>query len=57
LVLGLEKAVRISDMDGHLKNEYTQSGGLHLMRKAYDEALDGIVIPVINSAINNNPKR
>jgi hypothetical protein len=57
LVLGLEKAVRISDMDGHLKNEYTQSGGLHLMRKAYDEALDGIVIPVINSAINNNPKK
>jgi len=57
LVLGLEKAVRISDMDDHLKNEYAQSDGLHLMRKAFDEALDGIVLPVINSAINNNPKR
>jgi hypothetical protein len=57
LVLGLEKAVRISDMDDHLKNEYAQLDGLHLMRKAYDEALDRIVLPVINSAINNHPKR
>ena len=58
MVLGLEKAVRISDMDDHLKNEYAQSDGLQLMRKAYDEAPDGIELPpLINSAINNNPKR
>jgi hypothetical protein len=56
LVLDLEKAVRISDMDHHLKNEYTQSDGLHLMKKAYDEALDGIVLPMIKSAINDNRK-
>jgi len=48
---------RISDRDGHLKNEYAPSGGLDLMRRAYDEALDGIVLPIINSAMNNNPKR
>jgi len=56
LVLGLEKAVRISDMGHHLKNEYAQSDGLHLMKKAYDEALDGIVLPMIKSAINDNRK-
>jgi len=56
LVLGLEKAVRISDMGHHLKNEYAQSDGLHLMKKAYDEALDGILLPMINSAINDNRK-
>lgn len=57
MVLGLEKAVRISDMDDHLKNEYAQSNCLLLLGKAYDDALDGIVLPVIKSAINNNPKR
>jgi len=57
LTLGLEKAVRISNMNDHLKNEYIQSDGFHVMRKANDEARDGIVIPVINSAINNHPKR
>ena len=56
MVLGLEKAVRISDMDHHLKNEYAQSECLHLMKKAYDEALDGILLPMINSAINDNRK-
>jgi len=56
LVLGLEKAVMISDMGHHLKNEYVQSDGLHLMKKAYDETLDGIVLPMINSAINDNRK-
>lgn len=56
MVLGLEKAVRTSDMDHHSKNEYAQSDGLHLMKKAYDEALDGIVLPMINSAVNDNRK-
>jgi len=57
LTLGLEKAVRISNMDDHLNNEYARSDRFHVMRKANDEALDGIVIHVINSAINNRPKR
>jgi hypothetical protein len=52
----MEKAVRMSDREHHLNNEYAQSDGLHLMRKAYDEALDGIVLPMINSAINDNRK-
>jgi hypothetical protein len=56
LVLDLEKAVRMSEMDRHLKNEYAQPDGLHLVRKAYDEALDGIVFPMISRAINNHPK-
>ena len=55
LILDLEKAIRISDMDRHLKNEYAEPDGLHLVRKAYDEALDGIVLPAITSAINTNP--
>jgi hypothetical protein len=42
--------------DHHLKNEYAQSDGFHLMKKAHDEALDGIVLPMINSAINDNRK-
>ena len=29
---------------------------LILVRKAYDEALAGIVLPIMNSAIKNNPK-
>ncbi len=56
LVLDLEKAVRVSDMDHRLRNEYAQPDGLHLLRKAYDDALDGIVLPTVNNAINNHPK-
>ena len=56
LVLDLEKAVRMSDTDRRLRNEYAQPDGLHLLKKAYDDTLDGIVLPVINSAINNPPK-
>jgi len=57
LVLDLEKAAKVSDMDHHLKNEYAQLDGLHLLRRANDEALVGIVLSIINSAINNNPKQ
>ena len=53
-MLDLGKDVRMNHMDRRLKIEYAQSDGLHLMRKACNEALDGIVLPVINSAINNN---
>ena len=55
-VLDLEKALRISDQDWHLRTEYAQPDGLHLLRKAYAEVLDGIVLPIINSAVNDHPK-
>ena len=51
LVLDLEKALRVSDEDRHLKNEYAQPDGLHLVEKAYRESLDGIVLPVINETV------
>ncbi len=50
-VLDLEKAIRVSDKDRHLKNDYAQPDGLHLTENAYSEALDKIVMPVINIAI------
>lgn len=48
-VLDLEKALRISKNDRHLKNEYAVPDGVHLVKKAYDEALDKIVLPVLES--------
>ncbi len=42
-ILDLEKALRISEQDRHLRDEYAQPDGLHLVKKAYDEALDGLV--------------
>ena len=47
LVLDLEKAVRISEKDRHLREDYAQPDGLHLVKKAYDEALDGLVVPLL----------
>lgn len=51
LVLDLERALRISDDDRHLKNEFAHPDGLHLVKRAYEEALDKIVLPIIDSAI------
>jgi len=42
-----EKAVRISDQNRHSKDVYAQPNGLQLMQKAYDEALDINISPVI----------
>jgi hypothetical protein len=56
LVLDLEKALRISDEDRHLKTEYAQPDGLHLRKMAY-ETLDGIVLPVITRAILDTTKK
>ena len=42
MVLDLEKAVRISTMGHPLNKQVVQSGGLHLLRKAYDDALMGL---------------
>ena len=50
-VLDLEKALRISEEDRHLRDEYAQPDGNHLVQKAYDESLDSIVFPVVHQAI------
>lgn len=47
MVLDLEKAVRISETDRHLREEYAQPDGSHLVKKAYDEALDKIAVELI----------
>ena len=49
LVFDLEKAVRISEKDRHLREEYAQPDGLHLAQKAYDEALDGLAVSLIKN--------
>jgi len=55
-VLDLERAVSISDTDRHLREEYAQPDGSHLVKKAYDEALDKIAVELIKnitSRLNN----
>ncbi|MBN1847922.1 MAG: SGNH/GDSL hydrolase family protein [Deltaproteobacteria bacterium] len=48
LVLDLEEAVRNGGNDRHLKPEYAQPDGNHLVKKAYDEALDPLMEELIN---------
>jgi len=55
-VLDLEEALRISGKERHLKDEYSQPDGNHLVIKAYDEALDKIVLPLINNLKVNDIK-
>lgn len=50
-VLDLEKALRISDDDHHLREEYAAADGLHLVKKGYD-VLDEIVLSVIKKQLN-----
>ena len=45
-VLDLEKALRKSNEDRHLKNEYAKPDGLHLVKRAYDKVLDKIILPI-----------
>lgn len=40
LILDLEKELRISDQDRHLKDVYAQPDGSHLVERAYHEVLD-----------------
>lgn len=39
-ILDLEKALRISPTDRHLKDEFARADGYHLVPKAYDQELD-----------------
>lgn len=56
LVLDLEKALRISEMDRHLRSEHAQPDGLHLVKGAYEEALDKIVLPILDSPIKDDTR-
>ena len=46
-VLDLEKALRKSDRDRHLRDEFAMEDGLHLVATAYKQALDELVLPLI----------
>lgn len=50
-VLDLEKAVRVSASDRYLKNEYAQPDGNHLVKRAYEEALDKIGAELIENLV------
>ncbi len=52
-ILDLEKALRISDEDRHLRDEYAQPDGLHLVKEAYLR-LDQTILPLINHIILSN---
>lgn len=54
IVLDLEKALRVSQSDRHLKNEYAQKDGTHLVAPAY-ERLDEL-IPLLTEKILKNSK-
>jgi len=49
-VLDLEVALRVSATKRYLKDDFAQKDGTHLVKKAYKEALDPIVLPVLNSS-------
>ena len=47
-VFDLEKSLRISEKDRHLKNEYATDDGYHLKKKAYEEILDKYASTFLN---------
>jgi len=51
-VLDLEKAVRISDSDRHLKEEFADEDGLHLLKRAYEERLDNLIGSLLKEKAN-----
>jgi hypothetical protein len=51
-VIDLEKALRCSTTDRHLKDNYAQEDGTHLVDKAYQEALDPLVFPELRINIS-----
>ena len=48
-VLDLEKALRKSRVDRHLREEFARKDGTHLIDKAYREALDPLVLPLLKT--------
>ncbi len=50
-VVDLEKAVRVSNLDRHLSNEWAQEDGLHLVQRAYDERLDPLILAITGGTI------
>ena len=52
LILDLEKALRNDSSNSYyLKEKYARADGLHLRKEAYSDALDPIVIPMLNKAL------
>jgi hypothetical protein len=51
LVLDLEKALRRSATDRHLRDDFAQKDGVHLVEEAYRKALDPKIPPLIWKAI------
>lgn len=49
VVLDLEKALRKSDSDRHLKEKFAKPDGTHLVQQAYDEGLDPLITPLLNT--------
>ena len=54
-LLDLEAALRISDTDRHLRPDYAQPDGTHLVPMAYNAALDKIAIQLIKQ-LTEKPK-
>lgn len=54
-VLDLEKALRTSTTDRHLKDDFAQKDGTHLVDKAYQEALDPLVFSELR--VNTSDER
>lgn len=48
-ILDLEKAVCTSSSDRHLREDYAQADGLHLIPKAYNEGLDKLIMTSLDS--------
>ncbi len=45
LTLDLEKALRVNEQNRHLRDDYAQEDGAHLVEKAYHATLDNIFFP------------
>lgn len=53
-VLDLEKALRLSEDNRHLRGEYAQEDGTHLIKKAYDEVLDPLFLSLLKGRMTGN---
>lgn len=53
-VLDLEKALRKSRTNRHLREDFAREDGVHLVDKAYKKALDPLVLPLLKKDTINN---
>ncbi len=52
-VLDLARGLQISQEDKHLRDAYAQKDGNHLVKQAYEESLDNIIVSVVQKAIKD----